>query len=147
MLETVPEPGQGRLRGSPLGREGNSMSLQLVPALALFMGMVLVACTYGVAVAGHFPTDHRAERFRNAVGVAVLWGTIAIVMLTAVLALYFAYRTLPWYAAVIGGGFMALGAPFLCLPLSDRVVNSRAILLGLAATALMLDAVVFCLIH
>lgn len=127
--------------------EEKGMSLELVPALALFMGMVLVACTYGVAVAGHFPIDHRAERFRNAAGAAVLWGTIAIVTLTAALALYFAYRTLPWYASVIGGGFMALGAPFLCLPLSDRVVNSRAILLGLAATALLLDAAVFYLFH
>lgn len=117
------------------------MSLHLVPALALFMCMVLVACTYGVAVAGHFPMDYRAERFRNAAGAAVLWGTIAIVAVSALMALYFAYRTLPWSAAVIGGGLMALGAPFLCLPLSDSVVNSRAILLGLAGAALLLDAV------
>lgn len=120
------------------------MSLDQLPALALFMTMVLAICVYGFAVAGHFPAEFRGKALEGATGIAVLGGTMFVTVLSIVVAVYFALHALPWYAAVIGGGFMALGAPMLCLPLSDRIVNSRAILLVLAATTLLLSVAALC---
>ena len=45
-----------------------------------------------------------------------------------------AWRLIPWYAAVIGGGLAILAAPLGLQQFSDRFVNGRAALLSFAAT-------------
>ncbi len=91
-----------------------------------------------VIAAGHFPAQSRAESFRTPSGAAVLWGSIGLVAISAIGALYFAAATLPWYAAVIGGGLMILTAPLAVQPLPNRVVDSRAALLAFAVLSLAL---------
>lgn len=105
------------------------MPLPPWPALLLFMALVLIICLFIVIAAGHFPSEHRSEAFRTPVGVSVLWSTIILQIAATGLAAYFAFVSLPWYAAVIGGGLMALIAPLLLQPLPDSIVNGRAILL------------------
>ncbi|MGI9383133.1 MAG: hypothetical protein ACR2PO_08260 [Methyloligellaceae bacterium] len=117
------------------------MPLPPWPELALFMALVLVIFVFIVAVSGHFPLEYRADAFKGALGAAVLWGSIAVAAISALLALVFVYQLVPWYAAVIGGGLMILAAPYVLQPLPDRIVNGRGALLMLAAIAAGLDVV------
>ena len=57
---------------------------------------------------------------------------IAVLCLAAGLAS--AWRLIPWYATVIGGGLAILAAPLGLQQFSDRFVNGRAALLSFAAT-------------
>jgi len=119
------------------------MPLPPWPELALFMALVLVIFVFAIAVSGHFPAEHRAAALKSASGTALLWATIAVVAVSALLALVFAYRLIPWYAAVIGGGLMILAAPYVLQPFPDSIVNGRASLLTLAAAAAALDIAIW----
>jgi hypothetical protein len=110
-------------------------------ALSIFMGLVLVLALCGLTVSGHFPAESRDPRLRTAIGIITLWATIAVALLVAASAIAIAWRRLPLYAAIIGGGAMLLIAPQLLRPLPDRFVNGRRGLilctaLGLALTLL-----------
>lgn len=122
------------------------MPLPSWPELALFMGLVLAAASQVIVISGHFPGGDRAESFRTPVGTAIIWGAVAVTAVTVVAALAFAYRAVPWYAAVIGGGLMILVAPLLLQPLPDRFVDGRPALLLLPAIALALAAVALALV-
>jgi hypothetical protein len=89
------------------------------------MALVLVLSLYGLTVSGHFPAEHRATSLRTGAGQLLLWGTIALCAALALAAVVFAWRHVPLYAAVIGGGAMVLMAPLLLQPLPDRFVNGR----------------------
>lgn len=112
--------------------------MMIWPALVLFMALVLSVSLYGLTVSGHFPSEHRGETLRSANGAAVLWVTMLICAAAAVYALLFASRTLPWYAAVIGGGGALLVAPLLLQPLPDTFVNGRRGLVTFALAAAVL---------
>jgi hypothetical protein len=71
-------------------------------------------------------------------GGLVLWGTLAMAGLAGLAALATAWRTLPWYATVIGGGAALLFAPLLLQPLPDSFVNGRRGLLVFATAAVLL---------
>lgn len=104
--------------------------------LATFAATVLTCALYGLAASGHFPAEHRARTLRNAPGGIVLWGTLVMTVLVAVLTARFAWARLPWHGAVIAGGAMLLVAPLVLQRFSDRFVDGWAALLmfsGLAA--------------
>jgi hypothetical protein len=101
------------------------MSLPPFPELAVFMALVLVLSLYGLTVSGHFPEEHRAQSLRTGGGQVLLWGTLALCAVLAISTLAFAWKRVPIYAAVIGGGAMVLIAPLVLQPLPDSFVNGR----------------------
>jgi hypothetical protein len=107
-------------------------------ALGLLMGCVLLAALYGLAASGHFPAEFRPQTLQRGWGVLVLWGTMLGTSLAGATALVLAWRALPWYATVIGGGAMLLFAPLLLQPLPDSFVNGRRGLLAFCAAAVIL---------
>ncbi|HLL26637.1 MAG TPA: hypothetical protein VKT73_03165 [Xanthobacteraceae bacterium] len=117
------------------------MSPQAWLALLLFMLLLAAVSLYGLAASGQFPREHRAAEFRARVGAAILFGSIAITVLALFEGLLFASQTIPWYAAVIGGGAPVLFAPLLLRPLPDRFVNGRAALLTFSAAAAVIALV------
>lgn len=106
-------------------------------ALGLLMGTVLMAALYGLAASGHFPGEFRPPTLQRGWGALVLWGTMIATGLAAATALVLAWRVLPWYATVIGGGAVLLFAPLLLQPLPDSFVNGRRGLLVLATGAVV----------
>lgn len=112
------------------------MTMPPLPELAVFMALILALALYGLAVSGHFPSEHRAPPLRDGLGAALLWGTMALALLLLLVALVFAAVHLPVYAAVIGGGAMLLAAPLLLQPFPDSFVNGRSALLTFAALGL-----------
>ena len=107
-------------------------------SLVLLAGTVLLAALYGLSASGHFPAEFRPARLRGAWGSLVLWGSMAAACLAALAALAMAWRALPWYATVIGGGAALLFAPLLLQPLPDSFVNGRRGLLAFATGAVVL---------
>ena len=101
--------------------------------LFLFMVLLAAASLFGLAASGQFPREHRAASLRSAAGAAILYGSIIVTMISLVAGLLFAWQTIPWYAAVIGGGAPVLFAPLLLRPLPDPFVNGRAVLLVFSA--------------
>jgi hypothetical protein len=119
------------------------MALPPLPELSLFMALVLVLSLYWLTVSGHFPEEHRTASLKSASGQAVLWGTIGLSTLVTLAALTFAWRHVPLYAAIIGGGLMVLIAPLFLHPLPDSFVDGRPGLVVLAALGLVLMAGTF----
>ena len=117
------------------------MALPPLPELAVFMALVLVLSLYGLAVSGHFPAEHRTSALRTGVGRLILWGTIALCAALALTTLAFAWARVPLYAAVIGGGAMALVAPLLLQPLPDSFVDGRRALLTFTGLGIALALV------
>ncbi len=115
------------------------MPLPPLSPLLLFMAMALISCMFLLVAAGHFPAHARAPTLRTPSGAIILWGSICVVIASALGALYFAFATLPWYAAVIGGGLMVLAAPLLVQPFPNHIVDGKAALLALSALTLALD--------
>jgi hypothetical protein len=105
------------------------MALPPLPELAVFMALVLVLSLYGLTVSGHFPAEYRTPALRTGAGRLILWGTIALCAALALTTLAFAWARVPLYAAVIGGGAMALAAPLLLQPLPDSFVDGLRALL------------------
>ena len=68
----------------------------------------------------------------------VLYGTITVAMTSLVVALLAAWRLVPWYAVVIGGGLAILAAPVVLQRFPDRFVDGRASLLSFATAAALL---------
>jgi hypothetical protein len=114
------------------------MALPPLPELTVFMALVLVLSLYALTVSGHFPAEHRAPSLTTPVGRLLLWGTLVLCAVLAVLLIQFAWRHVPLYAAAIGGGTMLLAAPLLLRPLPDSFVNGRRGLLVFAGLALCL---------
>ncbi len=114
------------------------MQLDVWLALAVFAVMVLAITLYGLAASGHFPAEHRAEALRRGAGAVVLWGSMMVALAVTLLALRFAWVSLPWHWAIIAGGGMLLIAPLVLQHFSDQFVDGRGALLvfsGLAAVA------------
>jgi hypothetical protein len=106
-----------------------AMTMAAVPALALFMGLVLILALYGLTVSGHFPAKFRSPAFSSPSGTAVIWGTLTVSAVIVAVTLALAWYRLPLSAAIIGGGAMLLFAPLLLQPLPDKFVNGRGGLL------------------
>lgn len=120
------------------------MALIQWAALAVFAAMVLTVALYGLTASGHFPAEHRAETLKSAGGATLLWGTMALSVVTALAALFIAWIALPWTAAVIAGGGVLLMAPLVLQLFPDSFVDGRASLIAFSAigAALSLAAMV-----
>ena len=126
--------------GEPIEEQPAVMSLDVWLKLALFMAVVLTFALYVLAASGQFPAEHRAASFKSAAGVTILFGSMAAVALALLFALAFAWRFIPWYAAVIGGGLVVIFAPLILQWFSDAFVNGRAALLAFAGASITLVA-------
>ena len=103
--------------------------------LVLFVAVVGFAALYGLTASGHFPAEFRADALKRGAGAVVLWGTLALTGIAVLATLVVAWRVLPLYAIVIGGGMMLLATPLLLRPFPDWFVNGRAGLLTFTAAA------------
>ncbi len=109
----------------------------LIP-LVLFTALLLVFSLHTLAASGQFPRAHRAPALASGLGVIILYGTIAVATTSLVVALLAAWRLVPWYAAVIGGGLAILAAPLVLQKFPDRFVDGRASLLSFAVASALL---------
>jgi hypothetical protein len=114
-------------------------------ALALMMALLLAFSLQGLAASGHFPKEHRASALTSRTGAIVLHVSTAVSALSLVIGILASWRSIPWYAGVIGGGLVLLAAPLLLRLMSDTIVNSRALLVGLGATSVALAVVLLAL--
>jgi hypothetical protein len=103
----------------------------LVP-LALFVALMLAASLYGLAVSGHFPHRQKGTAFASVFGATILFGSLALVIAALAGGILGALHFVPWYAAIIGGGFALLFAPLLLRGFSDRFVDGRGAALAFA---------------
>ncbi|MFZ0100936.1 MAG: hypothetical protein WAL49_01465, partial [Pseudolabrys sp.] len=93
--------------------------------LALFTTLLLFVSLHALAASGQFPREHRAPALMSGGGAIVLYGTIAVALISLLAALFAAWRLIPWYAAVIGGGLAILAAPLALQQFTDRFVDGR----------------------
>jgi len=115
----------------------------VVPLLS-FMLLLLSASLCGLAASGHFPAEHRAPALRAGFGRLILFGSLTLCLLCLVGGIALIWRTVPWYAAVIGGGSMMLAAPLLLQPFPDWFVNGRGALVTFSGLSLLMTALLFC---
>jgi hypothetical protein len=121
--------------------EGRSVCMlpnEAVIPLVLFTALLLVFSLHTLAASGQFPRAHRAPALASGLGAIILYGTIAVAITSLMAALLAAWRLVPWYAAVIGGGLAILAAPIVLQTFPDRFVDGRASLLSFAATGALL---------
>ena len=105
--------------------------LPLVP----FMALILAASLHGLAVSSHFPRRHRGPGLVSGFGPIILFGSMALVVVCLVPGIAAALRFVPWYAAIIGGGFSLLAAPLVLRWFPDRFVDGRGALVTFAAAS------------
>jgi hypothetical protein len=113
------------------------MSIAPLP-LVLFTMLMLAASLHGLTASGHFPRETRLPAMATGAGRAVLWVTIVTVLACLLVGLLAAWRSIPWYAAVIGGGGGILVAPLVLQWFPDRFVDGKRGLIAFAAAALVL---------
>jgi hypothetical protein len=121
------------------------MSIAIVP-LALFTMLMLAISLHGLTASGHFPRETRLPAMASGAGLAVLWLTILIVLACLLAGLFAAWRLIPWYAAVIGGGGGILVAPLVLQWFPDRFVDGKRGLISFAAVALLLSLLLLLLL-
>ena len=103
----------------------------LIP-LALFTALLLFVSLFALAASGQFPHEHRAPALASGFGAFILYGTIAVAFISLLVAFFAAWRLIPWYAAVIGGGLAILAAPLVLQKFTDRFVDGRGSLMSFA---------------
>lgn len=111
------------------------MTLMQSFELLLFMALLLMVSMYALAASGHFPREHRSKNLASAAGSMILFGTILFSLACAALGIFFVHFSVPWYAAIIGGGAVVLIAPLLLQLFSDRFVDGRVSLLAFSGAA------------
>ena len=114
------------------------MSIAIVP-LTLFAMLMLAVTLHGLTAGGHFPRETRLAGMATGVGPAVLWLTIVVVLACLAVGLFAAWRLIPWYAAVIGGGGGILVAPLVLQWFPDQFVDGKRGLISFAAAAMLLS--------
>lgn len=107
-------------------------SAAIIP-LGLFTAILFLVSIQGLAAGGHFPRSHRAPVFLSAGGAFILYGSTIIACMSLVAAVFVAWQLIPWYAAIICGGFAILAAPLGLQLFSDRFVDGRLSLLMFAS--------------
>ena len=106
--------------------------------LALFTTLLLFVSLHALAASGQFPREHRAPALMSGGGAIVLYGTIAVALISLLAGLFAAWRLIPWYAAVIGGGLAVLAAPLVLQKFTDRFVDGRTSLVSFAGAGALL---------
>ena len=114
------------------------MSLDHSLPLLVFMADLLAISLHWLAAAGHFPYEHRSTALRARFASAVLFGSIAVTCACFAMSLVFAWRAIPWYAAIIAAGAVVLTAPLLLQLFRERFVDGIAALLSFSGAAMVL---------
>ena len=102
------------------------------------MALLLALSLLGLAASGQFPYEHRAAALRFGLGRLLLFGTIAVALVCFTIGIAVAWRHIPWYAAIIGGGGVILIAPLAMHPLPDRFVDGASGLIVFSGVSLVL---------
>ena len=131
-------------KGKPVSTHHNMLPGSAVIPLLSFMLLLLSVSLCGLAASGHFPAEHRAPALRSGAGRFILFGSLALCVLCFLGGVGLIWRTVPWYAAVIGGGATLLAAPLLLQPFPDSFVNGRGALLTFSGLSLLMSAALFC---
>jgi hypothetical protein len=103
----------------------------LVP-LMLFAALIFTASLYGLAVSGHFPLRQGRTAFASPFGAMILFGSMALVIVCLAGGIMGALHFVPWYAAIISGGFALLAAPLGLRRFPDSFVDGRGAPLAFA---------------
>jgi hypothetical protein len=103
----------------------------LVP-LVLFVALILAASLYALAVSGHFPGRQNGTAFASTLGTVILFGSMALTIVTLAGGFLAALLFVPWYAAIIGAGFALLTAPPVLRCFPDHFVDGRGAPLAFA---------------
>jgi hypothetical protein len=106
----------------------------LIPLL-LFTALLQFVSLHLLAASGQFPREHRSPTLTSSLGALILYGTIAVTFTSLLVAIFAAWKMIPWYAAVIGGGLAILVAPMVLQLFSDRFVDGRGSLVSFAAAS------------
>ncbi|MGA7679789.1 MAG: hypothetical protein WCA54_06395 [Pseudolabrys sp.] len=114
--------------------------------LALFTTLLLFVSLHALAASGQFPREHRTPALMSGGGAIVLYGTIAVALISLLAALFAAWWLIPWYAAVIGGGLAMLAAPLVLEKFTDRFVDGRTSLVSFAGAGALLAFLLVCLV-
>ncbi|MGA7004579.1 MAG: hypothetical protein WBZ28_21815 [Pseudolabrys sp.] len=114
--------------------------------LALFTTLLLFVSLHALAASGQFPREHRTPALMSGGGAIVLYGTIAVALISLLAALFAVWRLIPWYAAVIGGGLAILAAPLVLEKFTDRFVDGRTSLVSFAGAGALLAFLLVCLV-
>jgi hypothetical protein len=109
----------------------------LIPLL-LFTTLLHFVSLHLLSASGQFPREHRSPSLTSALGALILYGTIAVAFTSFLAALFAAWKMIPWYAAVIGGGLAILVAPMVLQLFSDRFVDGRGSLVTFAAASALI---------
>jgi hypothetical protein len=104
---------------------------ELVP-LVLLVALILAGSLYGLAVSGHFPRRQNRTAFASALGAAVLFGSMALVVGCLAGGIIGALHFVPWYEAIMGGGLALLATPLVLRCFPDRFVDGRGAPLAFA---------------
>jgi hypothetical protein len=112
------------------------LPFQSLLPLVLLALLMLGAALYSLAALGHFPRTARQPMMLGATGSVVLWGSIAAVTISVLVAIATAAWLIPWYAAIIAAGIAVLIAPLVLQYFSDDFVDGRRALLWFSGAAL-----------
>jgi hypothetical protein len=136
MLRKGPFIGKRRL--PPKSGVFRMLPADALAPLALFAALVLTLTLQALAGSGQFPREHRAPALATALGEIILYGSIAVAIICLLVAASAAWRLIPWYAAVIGGGFAVLAGPIVLQRFPDRFVDGYAALITFAGASTLL---------
>lgn len=119
---------------------------QSVLPLGLFMALLMALSLHGLAASGQFPREHRSPALGAGLGASILFASIAVAIASLLVGLTLAWRLIPWYAAIIGGGAVVLAAPLVLQSLPDRFVDGPGALIAFAGTGVALALVMVALL-
>lgn len=117
-----------------------SLASVVVP-LGIFVVLMLLVSLQTLSASGHFPKASRLPALSQGSGPLVLWTSIIVTAASVVAGIAAAWTQIPWYAAVIGGGAAILLAPLALQLFPDHIVDGKSALIGFAAAAAALAAV------
>ena len=103
--------------------------------LSLFMVLFHFVSLHLLAASGQFPREYRSPALTSSFGGLILYGTMAVAFTSLLAAIFAAWKMIPWYAAVIGGGLAVLVAPMVLQRFSDRFVDGRSSLVSFAVAS------------
>jgi hypothetical protein len=113
--------------------------------LVLFMALVMALSLHGLAASGQFPRERRSPALGAGAGPLILFASIGVAAVCLLVGLTLAWRLVPWYAAIIGGGAMVLAAPLVLQWFPDSFVDGRGALIAFAGAGAVLAVIAFLL--
>lgn len=111
-------------------------------ALLVFLAASGAASVTFYFLSGTLPVSAAPRGLQSRLGVALVWGNVAMFVVLAALTIWFAAVELRWTSLIVGGGFMVLFAPFFVQDLPRALKDTKAglaclLIVNLAAAALV----------